>query len=319
MPGQPKFTRTVSVAVTVDPGDIVVNPVITWNPSGDPVEFEAKDWNRGFELGDLSEWTPSDAEISEADPYAGDYCCNLTVDDAYILQTLDEPMPMNAVYEFSAWVKRPNGVSHFILRMHHTDGTTNDVAGSLVRAGWQRMYFERSWMRADKILSAISVRSYEGQVFVDNVFLGLAGEIVTGAVDVSQGVPRALQGEMIARPMGFEMDGYPKKGSVLTGADWAMVVEYLVPENYKYMLSKILVSCPEDVMYRIRWGGTVKSAEVYVTGGIPFTDWFPWGYIKMWGDGVKKIDIQVKYPAGGAAATCHAELIGEYVPKAFNI
>ena len=72
-------------------------------------------------------------------------------------------------------------------------------------------------------------------------------------------------------------------------------------------------------MYRIRFGGTVKSAEVYVTGGIPFTDWFPWGWTKMWGDDVKKIDIQVKFPAGGAAATCHAELVGEYVKKEFNL
>ena len=99
----------------------------------------------------------------------------------------------------------------------------------------------------------------------------------------------------------------------------ATVVEYIDPNLYKYMLTKILVSCPEDVMYRIRFGGTVKSAEVYVTGGIPFTDWFPWGWAKMWGDGEKTIDIQVKYPSGGAAATCHAELVGEYVPKAFNL
>lgn len=298
----PDYTRMMTV-------NVEVSPVIT----------TIKDWNRGFELGDLSEWEAVDAEISTVDPYEGDYCCNLTQTDASITQTLDDPMPVNALFEFSAWLKRPDGVTHFLLRMIHTDGTTNDVGGSLVKAGWNQYYFSRSMMRGDKILSGIAILSYEGQVFVDHVRLGLATEIVTGAVDVSQGVPRVLQGEMIARPMGFEMDGYPKKGTIETEADWKTVVEYQVPANYKYMLTKILVSCPEDVMYRIRWGGTVKSAEVYVTGGIPCMDWFPWGYIKMWGDGEDKIDIQVKYPTGGAAADCHAEIVGEYVAWGFNL
>jgi len=283
-----------------------------------PVVTTIRDWNRDFELGNLDEWTAVDAEISEVDPYEGDYCCRLTQTDAEITQTLDDPMPVNALFEFSAWFKRKAGGDAVVMQMNHTDGTTNQVGASLTSDEWMRFYFSRSMMRADKILSGITIISYSGDFYVDKINLGLASEIVTGAVDVSQGVPRALQGEMIARPMAFEMDGYPKKGNVTTTAAYQMVVEYEVPANYKYMLSKILISCPEDVMYRIRWDGTAKSAEVYVAGGIPFTDWFPWGYIKMWGDGTKKIDIQVKYPTGGAAADCHAELIGEYVAWAFN-
>ncbi|MBA7702840.1 hypothetical protein ES703_111615 [subsurface metagenome] len=227
-------------------------------------------------------------------------------------------MPVNAVFEFSAWFKRTAGAAAYILQMNHTDDTVNQVGGALISDGWNRFYFDRASMRADKILSGIAILSEDGDFYVDNVRLGLATEVVTGAVDVSQGVPRALQAEAIARPKGFEMDGFPKKGSVTTTATYATVVEYTVPDGYKYELTKILISCPEDVMYKIRWGGTDKSAEVYVTGGIPFTDWFPWGYIKMWGDDVKKIDIQVKYPTGGAAATCHAELVGEYVKDTFN-
>lgn len=80
MPGQPKFTRTVAVSVVVNPFAVTV-----------------KDWNRDFELGDLSEWEAVDAEISEADPYEGDYCCNLTKTDASITQDLDDPMPVNAL------------------------------------------------------------------------------------------------------------------------------------------------------------------------------------------------------------------------------
>jgi len=298
----PDYTRMMTV-------NVEVSPVIT----------TIRDWNRGFELGALTEWTAVDAEISTVDPYEGDYCCRLEDTDSSITQTLDDPMPVNALFEFSAWFKRKASGDAVILQMNHTDGTTNQVGASLTSAEWTRFYFGRAQMRGDKILSGITLLSESGDFYVDQVRLGLATEIVTGAVDVSQGVPRVLQGEMIARPMGFEMDGFPKKGNVTTTDTYATVVEYQVPANYKYMLSKILVSCPEDVMYRIRWGGTVKSAEVYVTGGIPFTDWFPWGYIKMWGDGTDKIDIQVKYPSGGAAADCHAEIVGEYVAWGFNL
>ena len=81
----PDYTRMMSVSVEVS-----------------PLEPTVKDWNRGFELGALTEWTAVDAEISEADPYEGDYCCNLTKTAASITQTLDDPIPVNAIFEFSA-------------------------------------------------------------------------------------------------------------------------------------------------------------------------------------------------------------------------
>ncbi len=315
--------RLIEKTTEVTPGVVVVNPTVTWNPSASSVEITLREWNRGFELGDLSEWTPGNALISTEDPYDGTYCVDLTETGAYILQTLDEPVPVYAVYEFSVWLRRPPGVvAHFTLRMHHTDGTNNDASGSLIRDGWQRMYFGRSIMNTSKILSAVSVRSYSvdgGRLFADKIFLGIATEVIAGSVETLQAIPRSLQAEVIARPMGFEMDGWPKKGSVTTTADYATVVEYTVPDDYKFMLAKILVSCPEDVMYRIRWKGSAISAEVFVTGGIPFTDWFPWGYAKMWGNDILKIDIQVKYPTGGAAAVCHAELVGEYMKYTFNL
>lgn len=118
-----------------------------------------------------------------------------------------------------------------------------------------------------------------------------------------------LQAEVIARPKG----GVLEKGSVTTTASYVTVANHTVTKDKTLQLAKILVSCPEDVMYQLKWAGSVISAEVYVTSKIPFTDWFPWDYETMEGDGSKKFEIQVKYPSGGAAATCHAEIVGEEV------
>jgi len=318
--------RLITESSEVDPGVGVVNATVTWNPSASIVEITLKDWNRDFAEGTLVEWSYVNAEISTEDPYEGDFCVDLTETGAYILQTLDEPVPGSAVYEFSAWMRRPTGVAaHFILRMHHTDGTVSDAVGSLIREGWRRMYFGRSFMNTSKILSAVSVRSYEpggGRFFVDKIFLGIANEIIAGSVETLQAIPENLQAEVIARPKG----GVRIIANALTTGAWTVlgagtdnVAEYIVPDDWKFELAKILVSCPEDVMYRLRWGTSVISPEVFVTGGIPFTDWFPWDYEHMRGDGTKTFNIQVRYPAGGVEAMCHAEIVGEYVPWTFNL
>jgi len=296
--GRPKFTRMVSVNVEVS-----------------PLEPTVKNWNRGFELGDFTSWTAVDAVISTVDPYKGNYCCNLTKTAASITQTLDDPMPVNAVFEFSAWFKRKAEGDAYTLRMIHTDGSTNDVSGSLTEEGWERSYFGRGFMHTGKILSGIAVISYAGDFYVDKVTMGLATEVITGALEVNQGTPENLQAEAVPRPKGSVLEA----DSVTTTDTYATVVSYTVPSSdWRFELAKILVSCPEDVMYRLRWNENVIGAEVYVTGGIPFTDWFPWAYKTMRGGDSKAFDIQAKYPAGGAAATCHAEIVGEYVNWDFN-
>lgn len=300
----------------VTPGVVVVNPTVTWNPSASIVQITLKDWNRDFTEGTLDEWTYVDAVISREDPYEGLFCVDLTRTGAYILQTLDEPIPVYAVYEFSAWVRRPTGVAaHFTLRMHHTDGTTNDVSGSLISDGWQREYFERSQMDTSKILSAVSVRSYAGRLFADKIFLGVATEVIAGSVETMQTIPRSLQAEVIARPKG---DILETDSITFPPAGWRTVVSYEPLTDWKFELAKILVSCPDDVMYRLRWNEKVISAAVYVTGGIPFTDWFPWDYEHMRGDGTKEFEIQVMDPVGTSTETCHAEIVGEQVKWAFN-
>ena len=131
--------------------------------------------------------------------------------------------------------------------------------------------------------------------------------------DARQITPENLQGEMIARPKG----GVLETRSITTALAWATVVDYVVTSDaLKFELAKILVSCPNDILYRLRWNGVVISPEVFVTGGIPFTDWFPWEYVNM--RGVGTFDIRACFPVGGAAATCHGEIVGETVAYDFN-
>jgi len=136
---------------------------------------------------------------------------------------------------------------------------------------------------------------------------------------VSQGTPSDLQAEAVARPKG----GVRVLGNINMNTAWVdfvTVAEYLVPSaDWKFELAKILVSCQDDLIYRLQWGTTTISAEVYVTGGIPFTDWFPWDYYNMRGDGTTTFKIQVYDPTGAAVSICHAEIVGETVPWAFNL
>jgi len=321
--------KLITESTEEEPGTIVVNPTVTWNPSASPIQITLREWNRDFTEGTLEAWTYVDAEISTEDPYEGDFCVELTETGAYIFQTLDEPVPVYAVYEFSVWLKRKVSGDSYTLRMHHTDGTTNDVSGVLTSDDWQRIYFERSMMDTSKILSAVSVRSYEGHFFADKIFLGIATEVIAGSVESLQTIPRSLQAEVIARPKGYEMTGFPKTGSVATSAtEWRTVTgaQYTPEDKYKFMLTKILVSCPSDVLYRLCWGeppfsddDVFSAAQVFVTGGIPFTDWFPWGYHRLWGDGETEFAIQVRAPTADDEDTCYAEIVGEHVKTIFNL
>ena len=321
--------KLITESTEEEPGTIVVNPTVTWNPSASPIQITLREWNRDFAEGTLEAWTYVDAEISTEDPYEGDFCVELTETGAYIFQTLDEPVPVYAVYEFSVWLKRKVSGDSYTLRMHHTDGTTNDVSGVLTSDDWQRIYFERSMMDTSKILSAVSVRSYEGHFFADKIFLGIATEVIAGSVESLQTIPRSLQAEVIARPKGYEMTGFPKTGSVATSAtEWRTVTgaQYTPEDKYKFMLTKILVSCPSDVLYRLCWGeppfsddDVFSAAQVFVTGGIPFTDWFPWGYHRFWGDGERTFEIQVRAPTADDEDTCYAEIVGEHVETIFNL
>jgi len=122
-------------------------------------------------------------------------------------------------------------------------------------------------------------------------------------------IPAGREPEIIPRPKG----GILEKGSVTTTATYQTVATRTVTNGLQFQLAKIIVSCDQDVLYKLRWAGSDISAEVYVMAKVPFTDWFPWDYKEMIGDGSKAFDIQVKYPSGGSAGTCYAEIVGEEV------
>jgi len=103
------------------------------------------------------------------------------------------------------------------------------------------------------------------------------------------------------------------KGSISTTDSYQTVCELTVTRDKTFHPCKLTVSCDQDVMVKIRFDGEDISIEYYVTAGLPFTDWYPWDWNPCVGDGTKKVDVQAKYPTGGSAGTCYAEICGEEV------
>jgi len=91
------------------------------------------------------------------------------------------------------------------------------------------------------------------------------------------------------------------------------VAEITPSQGKVFHLTKMAVSCGEDVEARLRWAGTPVGIRYFIMGKLPFTDWFPWKWNPCEGDGVKKFDVQVRYPAGGVSAWVEAEICGEEV------
>lgn len=120
-------------------------------------------------------------------------------------------------------------------------------------------------------------------------------------------VPDINIGPVLARPKG----GVLEKASATTTGTYAKVTSHKPADGDTFQLAKILISCPEDIMIKLMWDNAVIGAEIFIQGKIPFTDWFPWNYHDMEGDDSKEFEIQAKFPSGGSAATCHAEIVGE--------
>jgi len=89
------------------------------------------------------------------------------------------------------------------------------------------------------------------------------------------------------------------------------VVSYTVTKDKEFHLCKIVVSCTQASWIRIMWGTTQIYPEVLVGRGVPFTDFFPWDWKPLTGDGSKAIKIQAKYDI--TAGRVDAELAGEEV------
>lgn len=120
-------------------------------------------------------------------------------------------------------------------------------------------------------------------------------------------IPAAEQGPVIPRPKG----GVLKKGYVTTTAAYQVVADHTPTDGKQFMLTKILASPEQDTWISLWWNGVRISPEILLTGKIPFTDWFPWDYEAMIGDGSKKFEVKAKYYT--TEGYCGAEIVGEEV------
>lgn len=140
-------------------------------------------------------------------------------------------------------------------------------------------------------------------------------DLITQIVNMTVTTMEEVVREVIAKPTG-KIRNY---GSETTTDSYATVVKLKPKQGSIFKPTKMLVSCPEDVMCQLKWGGEELGPEIYVMAKLPFTDWFPYGFRTkqdkdLAGDGNQEFELTVKYPSGGTAATCHAEISGDEEP-----
>jgi len=108
------------------------------------------------------------------------------------------------------------------------------------------------------------------------------------------------------------------QGSLAAPTTSYTVVAELTPNKDKrFQLTKIAVSCSEDIIVQLYWGGEALSIPYYVMAKLPFTDWFPLDYHAITheqylkGNGNTKLSLKAKIPSGGTAAEVNGEIVGE--------
>ena len=99
--------------------------------------------------------------------------------------------------------------------------------------------------------------------------------------------------------------------SVVTTGEFQTAVEYTPNAGKQFMLTKIVVSCWQEVEAQIFWAGESITPIYEISGGVPFTDWFPYDYKNIIGDGASKVELKVRFPEGGVSAKCYCEIVGE--------
>jgi len=119
--------------------------------------------------------------------------------------------------------------------------------------------------------------------------------------------------EVIPKPKGDK--GAKNTTGYATTSSYATVTgaEYTITKDKTFHLAKLVVSCDQDVLVKLRFDGTDQTIEYYVSGKLPTEFWYAWGEKSFLGDGTKKIDVQAKYPTGGATGTLWVEFRGEEV------
>jgi len=134
----------------------------------------------------------------------------------------------------------------------------------------------------------------------------IKGRLYTRIYGELEGITNAIRA--IPKPEG----AIPTKGSLpATSGTYQDVVAYIVTNGKTFHLSKIAVSCDQDSWVKILMAGVDKSIEYLVSAGIPFTDWFPWDWNNLLGDGAKQVKIQAKQKT--TSGIVYGEIVGEEV------
>jgi hypothetical protein len=102
------------------------------------------------------------------------------------------------------------------------------------------------------------------------------------------------------------------KGCKLVGTTYDVVCELTVTKGKTFHPAKITASSLDDFWVKLVFAGEDISIEYYVGAGVPFTNWFPWGWHPCVGDGFKKVQLQAKSETA-AATTVYGEICGEEV------
>jgi hypothetical protein len=138
--------------------------------------------------------------------------------------------------------------------------------------------------------------------------------VVPPAVPTPAPAVPAAPFSVIAQPEGRIVE----QNSITTESDWKTVCSYTPKSGMRFHLTKVVVSCEEDVIAQVFWKGEQEITIPYVImGKLPFTDWFPFNYWeedpvkKIVGDGTSKVELKAKYVSTGA--TCYGQLVGEEV------
>ena len=138
--------------------------------------------------------------------------------------------------------------------------------------------------------------------------------VVPPAVPTPAPAVPAAPFSVIAQPEGRIV----AQDSITTTDTFATICSYTPKDGKRFHLTKIVVSCEEDVIAQVLWKGEQEITIPYVVmGKLPFTDWFPFNYWeedavkKIIGDGTSKIELKAKYVSTGA--TCYGQLVGEEV------
>jgi hypothetical protein len=186
--------------------------------------------------------------------------------------------------------------------------------------------------RRDKLLEYMAITDRQ---ILDVLVAWATSQGVTLPPTVIVGAPPAIPPPVVLPPPAIpptivpgippEMRVIPKptgpivnQGSLATPTTtYQTVAKYTPTKDKRFQLTKIAVSCAEDIIVQLFWGGETITIPYYVMAKLPFTDWFPLDYHLVTheqflkGNGSTELLLKAKIPSGGTVAEVNAEIVGE--------